>query len=164
VIIYVDTSAAMKLLVEEPESKALADQLERSRSNPSDTLVASEPPLTGEPALAGRLQAARMTVRAGRSLRARGRPPGGASGVIGVLGQETGQRTARLLQVAVLTAGRRVGDRRDPVIVDKEEPGSPAGPQVLAIIICARGRPEGRTRAWRRPLADHSAAQVLGPD
>ncbi len=42
-IIYVDTSAAMKLLVEEPESKALANQLERSRSDPSDTLVASAP-------------------------------------------------------------------------------------------------------------------------
>jgi uncharacterized protein len=41
VIIYVDTSAAMKLLVEESESGALAEHLERSRSSASDTLVAS---------------------------------------------------------------------------------------------------------------------------
>lgn len=40
-IVYVDTSAAMKLLVEEAESEALADHLERSRESASDTLVAS---------------------------------------------------------------------------------------------------------------------------
>jgi uncharacterized protein len=39
-IIYVDTSAAMKLLVEEAESAALADFLETARRGP-DTLVAS---------------------------------------------------------------------------------------------------------------------------
>ncbi|HWG74857.1 MAG TPA: type II toxin-antitoxin system VapC family toxin [Acidimicrobiales bacterium] len=39
-IIYVDTSAAMKLLVEESESEALAEHLERCR-RASDTLVAS---------------------------------------------------------------------------------------------------------------------------
>jgi predicted nucleic acid-binding protein len=39
-IIYVDTSAAMKLLVEEAESAALADFLETARSG-TDTLVAS---------------------------------------------------------------------------------------------------------------------------
>jgi uncharacterized protein len=39
VIVYVDTSAAMKLLVEEAESAALADYLEQSRA--SDSLVAS---------------------------------------------------------------------------------------------------------------------------
>jgi predicted nucleic acid-binding protein len=39
-IIYVDTSAAMKLLVEEAESAALADFLETARQGP-DTLVAS---------------------------------------------------------------------------------------------------------------------------
>jgi predicted nucleic acid-binding protein len=39
-IIYVDTSAAMKLLVEEVESVALADFLETARRGP-DTLVAS---------------------------------------------------------------------------------------------------------------------------
>jgi uncharacterized protein len=39
-IIYVDTSAAMKLLVEETESAALADFLETARQGP-DTLVAS---------------------------------------------------------------------------------------------------------------------------
>jgi uncharacterized protein len=41
VIIYVDTSAAMKLLVDEPESAALAERLEEARSVASDTLVAS---------------------------------------------------------------------------------------------------------------------------
>lgn len=40
-IVYVDTSAAMKLLVEETESEALADYLEEVRSTASDTLVAS---------------------------------------------------------------------------------------------------------------------------
>jgi uncharacterized protein len=40
VIVYVDTSAAMKLLVEEKESEALADHLQR-RSENGDTLVAS---------------------------------------------------------------------------------------------------------------------------
>ncbi|MHB1712600.1 MAG: type II toxin-antitoxin system VapC family toxin [Acidimicrobiales bacterium] len=40
-ILYVDTSAAMKLVVAEAESDALADYLERSRSVASDTLVAS---------------------------------------------------------------------------------------------------------------------------
>lgn len=40
-IIYVDTSAAMKLLVEEAESEALAEHMERSRHAASDTLVAS---------------------------------------------------------------------------------------------------------------------------
>jgi predicted nucleic acid-binding protein len=40
-IVYVDTSAAMKLLVEEAESEALADYLEAVRSTASDTLVAS---------------------------------------------------------------------------------------------------------------------------
>jgi predicted nucleic acid-binding protein len=39
-IVYVDRSAAMKLLVDEAESEALAEHLERSRSA-SDTLVAS---------------------------------------------------------------------------------------------------------------------------
>ena len=39
-IIYVDTSAAMKLVVEEAESAALADFLETARRGP-DTLVAS---------------------------------------------------------------------------------------------------------------------------
>lgn len=39
-IIYVDTSAAMKLLVEEAESAALAEFLETARHGP-DTLVAS---------------------------------------------------------------------------------------------------------------------------
>lgn len=40
-IVYIDTSAAMKLLVEEAESDALADYLERSRTASSDVLVAS---------------------------------------------------------------------------------------------------------------------------
>jgi predicted nucleic acid-binding protein len=40
VIVYVDTSAAMKLLVEEKESAMLADHLQR-RSEDGDTLVAS---------------------------------------------------------------------------------------------------------------------------
>jgi uncharacterized protein len=40
VIVYVDTSAAMKLLVEEKESAVLADHLQR-RSADGDTLVAS---------------------------------------------------------------------------------------------------------------------------
>jgi predicted nucleic acid-binding protein len=40
VIVYVDTSAAMKLVVEEKESGDLADYLERSRAA-SDSLVAS---------------------------------------------------------------------------------------------------------------------------
>ena len=40
-IIYVHTSAAMKLLIEESESSVLADFLEQSRSAVSDTLVAS---------------------------------------------------------------------------------------------------------------------------
>ena len=40
-IVYVDTSAAMKLLVEEAESETLADYLEEVRSTASDTLVAS---------------------------------------------------------------------------------------------------------------------------
>ncbi len=40
-IIYVDTSAAMKLLIEESESSVLADFLEQSRTTASDTLVAS---------------------------------------------------------------------------------------------------------------------------
>ncbi len=40
-IVYVDTSAAMKLLIDEDESEALADHLERSRRAASDTLVAS---------------------------------------------------------------------------------------------------------------------------
>ena len=39
-IIYLDTSAAMKLLVQEPESAALADYLETARRG-TDTLVAS---------------------------------------------------------------------------------------------------------------------------
>ena len=39
-ILYVDTSAAMKLLVEEKESAALADDLQR-RAEDGDTLVAS---------------------------------------------------------------------------------------------------------------------------
>ena len=39
-IVYVDTSAAMKLLVEEAESAVLADYLEQSRAA-SDSLVAS---------------------------------------------------------------------------------------------------------------------------
>ena len=40
-IVYVDTSAAMKLLVDEAESPALAEHLERSRKVASDTLVTS---------------------------------------------------------------------------------------------------------------------------
>ena len=40
-IVYVDTSAAMKLLVAEAESEAVADYLEHVRSGVSDTLVAS---------------------------------------------------------------------------------------------------------------------------
>jgi uncharacterized protein len=40
VIVYVDTSAAMKLLVEEKESAELADRLERHRAS-GDTLAAS---------------------------------------------------------------------------------------------------------------------------
>lgn len=40
-ILYVDTSAAMKLLVAEAESEVLADYLEHSRAVASDTLVAS---------------------------------------------------------------------------------------------------------------------------
>jgi predicted nucleic acid-binding protein len=40
VIVYVDTSAAMKLLVEEKESAELAEQLERYRAR-NDTLVSS---------------------------------------------------------------------------------------------------------------------------
>jgi predicted nucleic acid-binding protein len=40
VIVYVDTSAAMKLLVEEKESAELADHLQR-RAEDGDTLVAS---------------------------------------------------------------------------------------------------------------------------
>lgn len=39
-IVYVDTSAAMKLLVEEKESAVLADHLQR-RAEDNDTLVAS---------------------------------------------------------------------------------------------------------------------------
>ena len=38
-IVYVDTSAVIKLVVDEPESNALAEELERFRH--SDTLVAS---------------------------------------------------------------------------------------------------------------------------
>jgi predicted nucleic acid-binding protein len=41
VIVYVDTSAAMNLLVAEAESEAVADYLEHVRSGASDTLVAS---------------------------------------------------------------------------------------------------------------------------
>jgi predicted nucleic acid-binding protein len=40
VIVYVDTSAAMKLLVAEPESAELAERLEHHRAD-DDTLVAS---------------------------------------------------------------------------------------------------------------------------
>ena len=40
-IVSVDTSAAMKLLVEEKESAALADDLQRRRQGDGDTLVAS---------------------------------------------------------------------------------------------------------------------------
>jgi uncharacterized protein len=40
VIVYVDTSAAMKLLIEEKESAVLADHLQQ-RSEDGDTLVAS---------------------------------------------------------------------------------------------------------------------------
>jgi uncharacterized protein len=40
VIVYVDTSAALKLLVEENESNAVADYLERCRRS-QDTLIAS---------------------------------------------------------------------------------------------------------------------------
>lgn len=40
-ILYVDTSAAMKLVVEEPESAALADRLQLVRSSGADTLVSS---------------------------------------------------------------------------------------------------------------------------
>ncbi|MDA8147252.1 MAG: type II toxin-antitoxin system VapC family toxin [Actinomycetota bacterium] len=40
-IVYVDTSAAMKLLVDEAESDALAEHLEKSRTRAGDTLVAS---------------------------------------------------------------------------------------------------------------------------
>jgi predicted nucleic acid-binding protein len=40
VIVYVDTSAAMKLLVEEKESATLADHLQR-RTQDGDTLIAS---------------------------------------------------------------------------------------------------------------------------
>jgi predicted nucleic acid-binding protein len=40
VIVYVDTSAAMKLLIEEKESAMLADHLQR-RAEDGDTLVAS---------------------------------------------------------------------------------------------------------------------------
>ncbi len=40
-IVYVDTSAAMKLLVQEAESEALAEHLERCRRVAMDTLVAS---------------------------------------------------------------------------------------------------------------------------
>jgi uncharacterized protein len=40
VIVYVDTSAAMKLLVEERESAALADHLQQ-RAEDGDTLIAS---------------------------------------------------------------------------------------------------------------------------
>jgi predicted nucleic acid-binding protein len=40
VIVYVDTSAAMKLLVEEKESAVLADRLQRHIQD-GDTLVAS---------------------------------------------------------------------------------------------------------------------------
>jgi len=40
-IIYVDTSAAMKLLVDEAESEILAERLEEARGAGSDTLVAS---------------------------------------------------------------------------------------------------------------------------
>jgi hypothetical protein len=32
-------------------------------------------------------------------------------------------------------------DRRDPVVVDEEEPGSTAGPQVMTITIWAGRRP-----------------------
>jgi hypothetical protein len=80
-----------------------------------------------------------MTVRAGRPLRARSPPPGWAGGRSGSLGQEAGQGAAGLLQLAVGAAGRRVRDRRDPVAIDEEKPGSPAGPQVMTITICAGG-------------------------
>jgi uncharacterized protein len=40
-IIYVDTSAAMKLLVEEAESAALAEELEEARGSATNTLAAS---------------------------------------------------------------------------------------------------------------------------
>jgi uncharacterized protein len=41
VIVYVDTSAAMKLVVEEAESPALAETLEACKRDASNTLVAS---------------------------------------------------------------------------------------------------------------------------
>ena len=52
-------------------------------------------------------------------------------------GQEAGQGAAGLLQLAVVAAGCRVRDRRDPGGVDEEEPGSPARPQVMTITIWA---------------------------
>jgi hypothetical protein len=50
-------------------------------------------------------------------------------------GEQAGQGAAGLLQLAVQAAGRRVRDRHDPVAVDEEEPGSPAGPQVMLVAI-----------------------------
>jgi len=41
VIVYLDTSAAMKLVVEEAESAALADHLEQVRADRTDVLVSS---------------------------------------------------------------------------------------------------------------------------
>ena len=51
--------------------------------------------------------------------------------------QQTGQGAAGLLQLAVLAAGRRVRDRRDPVAVDEEEPGFPGQATVMTISIRA---------------------------
>jgi hypothetical protein len=78
-----------------------------------------------------------MTVRAGRPLRARSPPPGRADGMGSPADQQAGQGAAGLLQLAVPAAGRRVRDRRDPVTVDEEKPGSPARPQVMTITIQA---------------------------
>jgi hypothetical protein len=58
-----------------------------------------------------------------------------AGGLSSPAGQQAGQGAAGLLQLAVPAAGRRVRDRREPVTVNEEEPGSPAGPQVLTITI-----------------------------
>jgi hypothetical protein len=82
-----------------------------------------------------------MAACAGWPLTAGSPPPGGAGGMGSSCGQQAGQCSAGLLQLAVLAAGRRVRDRRDPVVFDEEEPGSPARPQVMTITIWAGGRP-----------------------
>jgi hypothetical protein len=81
-----------------------------------------------------------MAVRAGLlPLGAGATAVGRAAGMSGALGQQTGQRPAGLLQLAVLAAGGRVRHRPDPAAVDQEEAGAPARPQVVTVTIRAGG-------------------------